>query len=161
MKDFRQWKTISRTTVWYKQGKIFLYCFWTMIFLVVPDKMASSVVLGSRRERTRRLKIMMFQQFMAIFIWQNQGSTSKIIYITKNSKLFSFKARRQKNWQQHYCCISTITQCLLTILQWFMWTLQLMFTLKSWGLNFFIPDAKNRHHHLWALIFMQIASSHP
>lgn len=46
MKYFRQLKIISGTIVRYKQGKIFLYNFWAMIFLVVPDKMASSVVLG-------------------------------------------------------------------------------------------------------------------
>lgn len=48
MKDFRQLKIISGTIVWYKQGKIILYYFWAMIFSVVPDKMASSVVLGVR-----------------------------------------------------------------------------------------------------------------
>lgn len=50
MKDFRQLKIISRTTVWYKQSKTFLYYFWAMTFLVVPGKMASSVVLWAGKK---------------------------------------------------------------------------------------------------------------
>lgn len=35
---------------WYKQGKIFLYYFWAMIFLAAPDKITSSVVLRVGRK---------------------------------------------------------------------------------------------------------------